>query len=97
MTSCWPLQMLSGEVISRVAMAMTMGRRRVDILKYGSYISASPWALVAVKTRPPPAAAPCTTLIAECSDSTCTRSESSRPPCTISARCSTTELCGVMG
>ena len=31
MASCWPLQMVSGELISRVAMAMTMGRRMVDM------------------------------------------------------------------
>ena len=58
---------------------------------------ARPWALVAVKVRAPAAAAPCTTLMAECSLSTCTRSESSSPLCTISERCSTTEDCGVMG
>ena len=97
MASCCPDQMVSGEVISRVAMAMTIGRRSVLMRKYGSYISARPCALVAVNTLPPAAAAPCTTLMALCSLSTCTMRESSLPPNTRSASPSTTELCGVMG
>ena len=65
--------------------------------KYGSYIRASPCADVAVKTRPPPAAAPCTALIAECSHSTWIISASNSPLYTLPASRSTTDDWGVIG
>jgi hypothetical protein len=58
---------------------------------------AKPCDEVAVMVRTPPAAAPITALMAECSDSTVTNSEVTLPSATICAYSCTTSVCGVMG
>jgi hypothetical protein len=60
-------------------------------------MSANPWAEVAVKALAPAEAAPMQQAMAECSDSTRTKSPFSHPVAQKSAKASTIVVCGEMG
>ena len=96
-TSEWSFQMLMGPDRARLATTITMGSRRLAAMNRISCMSARPWLAVAVKVRAPAAAVPQQVLMAACSDSTGMNSASSSPSATISERCSTTWVWGVIG
>jgi len=89
--------MLIGADSARLALAMTIGRRMPDAMWSSSHMSARPCDEVAVITRAPAADAPMQALIAECSLSTVTYSQSVLPLATKPANSSTMVVCGVIG
>jgi hypothetical protein len=66
--------MFKGAPMARFATTITSGRRIPEALNSASCIKRSPWLLVAVNVRAPVAEAPMSTLNAENSDSTGTKS-----------------------
>jgi hypothetical protein len=78
-------------------LARTTGSRAPAAQWSISCISASPWALVAVKALAPTAEAPMQAAIAECSDSTLMNLAWSSPSAQKSARSSTICVWGVIG
>ena len=84
--------MFHGRATERSAFIITIGNLPPAAYGRHSAMYSSPWDDVAVNTRTPAADAPMAQDIAECSDSTWMKFESSSPSATISDNLSTTTV-----